>query len=469
MSFEIIKSLKRLSFINAENGIEIYQRNFESSFFLKHDDQLVSAFISALLQFSKEIVKDEMQEIIFANSQLILKRFDHVIILVLTSLNINKQTISAFINRLGKQVESEFQNKARIRTISPNLVKSIKKAVDTYIEQEIIKPMSLPHFEGTQKIIIAGLRKVGKTTSIRKFFHSWDNEQLKGIIPTIDYSIYNSFLDVLRANLTLFDLGGQERYIEQHLTQETKWKSAAAILFMVDIQDLESFQEANNYLNKIINIVKTQKQIPFIGIFAHKFDPDKINQLQPNLNAFLRIFKGISDWPRYSFFMTSIYDDSLHLAFMRTLIRIVPRKLIQNILESAIFFETQNEIWNTVSQRIDKDLQGFQEKIISLAIPYGEKFANDIFKSWISQDIERTLEKPRGIPLDVEVIEIQDGFRIIVELKKLLKEENFPVITAVIEGLLTGLGNVFGLSTIERDEVIKETEKLSMSWNLYES
>ncbi len=240
---------------------------------------------------------------------------------------------------------------------------------------------------------------------------------------------------------------------------------------MVDIQDLESFQEANNYLNKIMNILKTQKQIPFIGVFAHKYDPDKINQLQPNLNAFLRIFRGISEWPRYSFFMTSIFDDSLHLAFMRTLTRIVPRYIIQNVLESTIFFETQNKIWNTVSQQIDqdKDLQGFQERIISLAIPYGEKMANEIFKNWESQDIQRTLEKPSKIPLDVEVIEMQSAFRIIVKLKKSLKEENILVITAVIEGLLTGLGNIFSLSTIERDEVIKETEMISMSWNLYES
>ena len=282
------------------------------------------------------------------------------------------------------------------------------------------------------------------------------------------FTVKSIFLS--RRNLTIFDLGGQERYIEQHLTQETKWKSAAAILFMVDIQDIESFQEAYNYLKKILNILKTQKQTPFVGIFAHKYDPDKINQLQPNLNAFLRIFRGINDWPRYSFFMTSIFDDSLHLAFMQTLTRIVPCHIVHNVLESAIFFETQNEIWNTVSQRIDKDvdLLGFQERIISLAIPYGEKMANEIFKNWLSQDIKQTLEKPSRIPLDVEVIEMQRAFRINVKMKRLLKEENLLIMTAVIEGLLTGLGNVFSLSRIERDEVNIETEVISFSWTLYE-
>ena len=169
--------------------------------------------------------------------------------------------------------------------------------------------------------MIAGLRKAGKTTVIRKFFDSWDEEQLRSIRPTVDYSIFTSLVEIMKTKLTIFDLGGQTQYIKQHLVDETRWRGATAILFLVDMHRPEEFEEAQKYLNQILEIVKSMGETPFIGLIGHKYDPDQVSKLQPNLEQLLKTFKGLFKWPRYSVFLSSIYDDSLYLAFMRTLVR----------------------------------------------------------------------------------------------------------------------------------------------------
>ncbi|MHA1332332.1 MAG: hypothetical protein ACTSR2_14790, partial [Candidatus Hodarchaeales archaeon] len=101
MISEIIHAIKRISIINTDTGIEIYQKNYEPSFFLEHDNQLISGFISALIQFSQEIVRQEIEEVVFANSQLYLKRFSIVIVVIMTPLGVRRDDISPIIEYLG--------------------------------------------------------------------------------------------------------------------------------------------------------------------------------------------------------------------------------------------------------------------------------------------------------------------------------------------------------------------------------
>ena len=140
------------------------------------------------------------------------------------------------------------------------------------------------------------------------------------------------------------------------------------------------------WCNKILEILKSLDETPFIALVGHKYDPDKVSELQPNLHHLLKTFKGLFNWPRYSVFLSSIYDDSLYLAFMRTLVRIIPRDLFQNILESAIFFETQNEVWTMLANEADleQDSPEFQSRITRLTAPYGENLANSVFTNWES-------------------------------------------------------------------------------------
>ncbi|MHA1213760.1 MAG: ADP-ribosylation factor-like protein [Candidatus Hodarchaeales archaeon] len=468
MISEIIHAIKRISIINTDTGIEIYQKNYEPSFFLEHDNQLISGFISALIQFSQEIVRQEIEEVVFANSQLYLKRFSIVIVVIMTPLGVRRDDISPIIEYLGETIESNFKEKD-LDFITPEISKSIEELIDKCLETGIPIPEAPPSLitKKPPKIVVAGLRKAGKTTAIRSFFDSWNKEQLKSIRPTVDYNIFNSFLDVLKTQITIFDLGGQTQYIEKHLIDQSKWKGATAIIFMVDMQEPEIFDDSFNYLMNIIKLLKEQGETPFIGLLAHKYDPEKIGELQPNLLKMLKAFRGLFEWPRYSVFLTSIYDESLYLAFMRIIARIVPRDLFQNILSSAIFFETQNHIWKTISEKVSPadDSLTFWSKITQLSIPYGENLANKIFSEWLSTGSSSDIIKTLPDLIEVNIKDIAGGMRIDIDIPR---EGNSLLIVAVIEGLLKGLGNVFGFSRVMKLEVKQNSGLISTSWGLYE-
>ncbi len=460
------KTIKRISIINADTGIEIYQKDYQSSFFLEKDNQLISGFISALVQFSQEIVKDNIQEMIFSNSLLYLKRFSTILIVILTPLGIERENVVPIFNILGEQIENTF-DPDQLDFVTPQLSEKIENLLDSSLEKDVKLPtVSSARLTTSPKIVIAGLRKAGKTTAIRKFFDSWNIEQLQSIRPTIDYSIFHSFLDVMKTELSIFDLGGQTQYINQHIKDESKWRGATAVLFIVDMYKPEEFQQAYDYLVRILKIFETMNETPFIALVGHKYDPDKLSELQPHLMSLLKTFKGLFTWPRYSVFLSSIYDDSLYLTFMRTLARIIPRDLLQNILESAIFFETQNRVWNTVSEELDPeaDPHHFWEKIVKLSIPYGEKLANDLFQGWISGDLAEEMNQSIDL-IDVKIDDIAGGMQININFPR---EGTTPLLGNVIEGLLTGLGNVFGFSRIMRLHADQEVGKISTSWGMYE-
>jgi GTPase SAR1 family protein len=317
------------------------------------------------------------------------------------------------------------------------------------------------------KIVVAGLRKAGKTTAIRSFFDSWDKDKLRSIRPTVDYSIFNSFLEEIKSELTIFDLGGQDQYIKKHLIDVSKWKGASAIIFVVDMHKPGEFGAANQYLNEIMSIVRDLGESPFIGLFAHKYDPDKVGDLQLSLTQFLKTFKGLFKWSKYSVFMSSIYDDSLYLAFMRTLIRIIPRDLLNRILGSAIFFETQNRVWKTISEDLSPEHESheFWNKIVKLSVPYGENLANKIFREWLSGQMDETVNKEITELIRIKIEDIAGGMKANITLPR---EGSSLLIVAVIEGLLTGLGNVFGFSRIIRLHVDQTPGDIATSWGLYE-
>ncbi|MFW9906378.1 MAG: Rab family GTPase, partial [Candidatus Thorarchaeota archaeon] len=272
-----MKSIKRISIINAESGIEVYKKDIGSSFFLKHDNQLISGFISAIMDFSKSIVEEEIQEIVFANSRLFFKRFPTVIVVIMTTLGNRHNIINKVINDLGSQIEAS----GKIPSGTDPISEQITLYYDTLISKSlnIQKSSSLITYVKKPKIVIAGPKKAGKTTAIRKFFYSWDEDQLQTITPTVDYSILYSFMDVLKTELTIFDLGGQEQYINNHIAMEMKWKEAAAVIFMVDVSQPEEFSQANEYLMNVLRIFRSNNEEPFIGLFAHKFDPERTSEL----------------------------------------------------------------------------------------------------------------------------------------------------------------------------------------------
>lgn len=110
---------------------------------------------------------------------------------------------------------------------------------------------------------------------------------------------------------SVWDLGGQEKYRNEYLSNLKKFTGEAdKIIFVIDVQDIPRYEAALNYLTEIIKRLKSNKVE--LSIFLHKFDPgieeiasfsaDKISSTLLN-----RINSMIPDKYKYNIFKTTIF------------------------------------------------------------------------------------------------------------------------------------------------------------------
>lgn len=159
------------------------------------------------------------------------------------------------------------------------------------------------------KIILIGLDNSGKTsilTSLRGIKHisAFNSPQ-----PTRGED-WKSF-EALNTSYVIFDLGGQKAFRDDYFNDFDKYLiGTRKIIFVIDVQDVNRYNEAIEYLKKVINSIDKKREIEF-SIFLHKFDPDiKFNQ-DLNERVINNLIKKIKDIIplkfNYSLHKTSIY------------------------------------------------------------------------------------------------------------------------------------------------------------------
>ena len=161
------------------------------------------------------------------------------------------------------------------------------------------------------KILIMGLDNSGKTSiliSLRKDANILSYFSLR---PTIGIAI-EKFED---QNVVCWDLGGQEKYREEHIKNLGNYvKKTDKIIFVIDVQDIKRFQQALGYLKLVVeNLYKLNLNIDF-SIFLHKYDPnlnrlDKFKDIDKIIESKLvsEIRKIIQSKFKYDLFKTTIY------------------------------------------------------------------------------------------------------------------------------------------------------------------
>lgn len=166
------------------------------------------------------------------------------------------------------------------------------------------------------KIVIFGLDNCGKTSislilqrkNILSFFTS--------LSPTRDYDTQLFKDKNSDSEFVIWDLGGQEQHRDKHLKNllSEYMVGTNKLIFVIDIQDIERYDLALDYLNKVILELKSGKVKVRISIFLHKFDSgiDLDEELISGLKH--KIEEIISNDFEYKMYTTSIYA-----AFRRTL------------------------------------------------------------------------------------------------------------------------------------------------------
>jgi hypothetical protein len=176
------------------------------------------------------------------------------------------------------------------------------------------------------KLIFAGLDQAGKTTIYKATMEEMSVEELKDQRPT--RGIERHAQDFLDTDFQVWDLGGQLNYRETYLSKPEVFNQTKALVFVVDIQDIDRLDEAYQYYVDILgiyvdilSILVNVDPLPKLYVLFHKFDPELAGKLKAHFYKATRLFRKADNITRHKFkgYATSIYSNTIDLAVKRIL------------------------------------------------------------------------------------------------------------------------------------------------------
>lgn len=164
--------------------------------------------------------------------------------------------------------------------------------------------------ESLLKVIISGLDNAGKTSILTALDKKYDfHKDIVQLKPTIRVEYHK--MNFLRNNTIFWDMGGQNQYRDIYINyQDVYFDATDLLIYVVDIQDPERFEDSLEYLDAILSFFTESKMnVPLIITF-HKYDPDlKGNEeILRNIDELrTKILDKYSNF-KILFQQTSIYD-----------------------------------------------------------------------------------------------------------------------------------------------------------------
>ncbi|MFX1443802.1 MAG: ADP-ribosylation factor-like protein [Promethearchaeota archaeon] len=159
-------------------------------------------------------------------------------------------------------------------------------------------------------ILLAGLDNSGKTSIAYSLRGTRNLPTFCKARPTVRRNIIS--IKAYDSEFIVWDLGGQEAYRDEYLANyDNYFKGLDKLIYVFDVQDVNRYDLALDYYEKIIILLKDRNDISNIevSIFLHKYDPDlsnfkpditdkiiddlkeKIKEIIDNTGFFYQIFK----------------------------------------------------------------------------------------------------------------------------------------------------------------------------------
>ena len=164
-----------------------------------------------------------------------------------------------------------------------------------------------------QKVAVVGLDNAGKTAILTKLGGRLGINDLALIKPTKGVERRHIKTDVL--DLYIWDFGGQISFRERYLENPEKYfLQLDLLMFVIDVQDSERFEDFFNYFEKILDIIIALEENPYLLVFIHKYDPDIKSKPEILLNVeFLKenlreVFEKKNYEFDYEIYLTSIFS-----------------------------------------------------------------------------------------------------------------------------------------------------------------
>lgn len=167
------------------------------------------------------------------------------------------------------------------------------------------------------KILIMGLDNSGKSSIVSCLRGIKNISAFNSPKPTRGRIVEN--FEALNSNYAVWDLGGQRAFRDAYFQDiDSILKGTSKIIYTIDIQDVNRYDEALEYMRRIINLIDMQKNIDF-SIFLHKFDPDLVFTEELNEEVIKNLIKKIKVGtpPKFTY---SLHRTSIYAIFEKTLI-----------------------------------------------------------------------------------------------------------------------------------------------------
>ncbi len=445
------------------DSIEIFSYDTEKPSDKKFDPQLKVEFFNTIGEtvLSNEVI----YKLNFFNFTLYAKNYEKFTIRMLVDETVSDSDLNSFFEEIEEKIMSLGLNSSKDFSLKEKkLFEGHVKSILSPIINDPIQLITETLFpfvkqEITPKIALIGLSNAGKSTIKYQFFENWSKSLLDKIKPTTGVDYYSQFQEFLLHKFVVLDVGGQSSYQKIYLEQEDLWSNISAVIFIVDLQDRDKFEQAKEYFTAVWKVVtKVNKKTPKFSLFLHKFDPNKRNSLGSEVSLCLDIFKDFIDI--CTFYITTFYDTSSNIALIKSFYLSLPQIVLMRLLENDFLTHFEDNIlpqFSLIASRLKLDnYKAFMEEIepeiqnsaVILGVAYGSRFQ----AIWLDHLMGKKTIKPRDPSLGSIVIEYEDE-TMFISVKDWSKH-GFPemLTNLILEGMLEGILRTMDLNPPQRIE-----------------
>jgi small GTP-binding protein len=133
------------------------------------------------------------------------------------------------------------------------------------------------------KIAVLGLNNAGKTSILENLSGKVKIGEIVDLEPTIGVDVRK--IESENFDLVIWDFGGQTEHRYDYLqSPEEYFLQIDLLIFVVDMQDTERFDESIDYFKQILDIILYLNEKPYFLILLHKSDPDIVQESEFQIN-----------------------------------------------------------------------------------------------------------------------------------------------------------------------------------------
>jgi len=224
------------------------------------------------------------------------------------------------------------ENPPELRGILPQMItKWIKIA-------QVLEKAVREQLKAQKKILMIGLDNGGKTSILAVLQDKYSI--IKDLLPT--RGVQREKLDFFGYPIISWDLGGQVQYREKLYFNkpELYFSDADLILYVIDIQDSDRFEESANYFKLVLTALSDLNENPPILVVLNKSDQDvrRTLQWQKRVDTVKNSFdKVVDEWNTFEvdYRDTSIFQNATIMQMFSTALMKVSEtsEIVENILE----------------------------------------------------------------------------------------------------------------------------------------